>query len=149
VCALLRPRNDFAHKGSMGNALLIAGSYGMAGAAILATRACLRSGAGKVTVHTPKANNTIMQISVPEAVMQTDHEETFFSEAVDTEDFDAVGIGPGLGQHENTAIAMITQIRRTTCPMVLDADALNILANHRKVLSPATSSHICRKHSED
>ena len=149
VRALLRPRNDFAHKGSMGNALLIAGSYGMAGAAILATRACLRSGAGKVTVHTPKANNAIMQISVPEAVMQTDHEETFFSEAVDTEDFDAVGIGPGLGQHENTAIAMITQIRRTTCPMVLDADALNILANHRAWMQQMPTEMILTPHPKE
>lgn len=127
---LLR-RPDFAHKGSMGNALLIAGSYGMAGAAVLAARACLRSGAGKVTVHTPRKNYAVMQTAVPEAVMQMDHEETYFSEPVDTDDFDAVGIGPGLGQQENTAIAMIAQIRRTQCPVVADADAINILANHR------------------
>ncbi|MCI6551234.1 MAG: NAD(P)H-hydrate dehydratase [Prevotella sp.] len=124
-------RDDFVHKGNMGHALLIAGSYGMAGAAILATRACLRSGAGKVTVHTPRKNYDIMQTAVPEAVMQMDHEETYFSEAVDMEGFDAVGIGSGLGQQENTAIAMIAQIRRTQCPIVLDADAINILANHR------------------
>lgn len=124
-------RDDFVHKGNMGHALLIAGSYGMSGAAILATRACLRSGAGKVTVHTPRKNYAIMQTAVPEAVMQMDHEETYFSEAVDTEEFDAVGIGSGLGQQENTAIAMIAQIRRTQCPIVIDADAINILANHR------------------
>lgn len=127
----LRHRDDFDHKGTMGHALLVAGSYGMSGASILATRACLRSGAGKVTVHTPKRNYEIMQISVPEAVLQIDHEETYFSEAVDTEEFDALGIGPGLGQHENTAIAMISQLRRAQCPVVVDADALNILANHR------------------
>ena len=97
----------------------------------MATKACLRAGVGKVTVHTPKKNYDIMQISVPEAVMQMDHEETAFSEAVDTEDFDALGIGPGLGQMENTAIAMISQIRRAQCPVVADADALNILASHR------------------
>ena len=127
----LRYRDDFDHKGTMGHALLIAGSYGMSGASILATRACLRSGAGKVTVHTPKRNYEIMQISVPEAVLQIDHEETCFSEAVDTEEFNALGIGPGLGQQENTAIAMISQLRRTQCPVVVDADALNILASHR------------------
>lgn len=124
-------RGDFAHKGQMGNALIIAGSYGMAGASVLATKACLRSGVGKATVHTPKKNYDIMQISVPEAVMQIDHEETTFSEAVDTEDFDALGIGPGLGLSENTAIAMISQIRRAQCPVVADADALNMLASHR------------------
>ena len=72
-----------------------------------------------------------MQMSVPEAVLQIDREEVYFSEAVDTSDFDAVGIGPGIGIHENTAIALIAQIRRTQCPTVLDADALKILANHR------------------
>ena len=128
---LLIGRDTFAHKGQMGHALMIAGSYGMAGAAILATRACLRSGVGKVTVHTPKMNREILQISVPEAVLQFDPEETIFSEAVDTEDFDALGIGPGLGQSETTAIPLIAQLRRTTCPIVADADALNILASHR------------------
>ena len=96
-------RSDFANKGTMGNALLIAGSYGMAGAAVLAARACLRSGVGKVTVNVPKRNYDIMQISVPEAVLQIDHEETYFSEPVDNEDFDAIGIGPGIGMNENTA----------------------------------------------
>ncbi len=131
VRPLLRPRGDFAHKGSMGNALLIAGSYGMSGAAVLAARACLRSGVGKATVHTPRRNYDIMQISVPEAVLQMDHEEGCFSETVDTEDFDALGIGPGLGTSETTAIALISQLRRTQCPIVADADALNIIANHR------------------
>ena len=64
---LLLKRNPYAHKGNMGNALIIAGSYGMAGASVLATKACLRSGAGKVTTHTPKQNIIIQQISVPEA----------------------------------------------------------------------------------
>ena len=72
----MHPRNDFAHKGNTGNALIIAGSYGMCGASVLATKACLRSGVGKVTTHTPKRNYEIMQISVPEAVLQMDSEET-------------------------------------------------------------------------
>ena len=94
---LLKHRDSYAHKGNMGSALLVAGSYGMAGAAVLASRACLRSGAGKVTVRSPRRNNAILQISVPEAIVQLDSEETIFSEAVDTEDFNAMGIGPGLG----------------------------------------------------
>lgn len=124
-------RDDFAHKGLMGNALLIAGSYGMTGAAILASRACLRSGVGKLTTHVPQNNYIVMQTSVPEAVLQLDADREIFSEAVDTDAFDALGIGPGLGQEETTAIAMISQIRRAQCPIVADADALNILANHR------------------
>ena len=146
---LLLGRDAFAHKGQMGHALMIAGSYGMAGAAILATRACLRSGVGKVTVHTPKKNRDILQISVPEAVLQFDPEETIFSEAVETEDFDALGIGPGLGQSETTAIPLIAQLRRTTCPIVADADALNILANHRAWLQQLPKGIILTPHVKE
>lgn len=131
VRSLLLPRPDFAHKGDMGTAMLIAGNYGMSGAATLSTRACLRSGTGKVYIHTPKCNHAIMQMSVPEAVMSIDKEDTYFSQPVNTDDIDALGIGPGLGKNENTAIAMIAQVRGCQCPVVLDADAINILANHR------------------
>ncbi|GAB6982015.1 NAD(P)H-hydrate dehydratase [Prevotella dentasini] len=149
VRSRLLGRGDFAHKGSMGKALIVAGSYGMAGAAVLATRACLRSGAGKVTVHTPKKNYEIMQISVPEAVLQMDYEETYFSEAVDTDGFDALGIGPGLGGLENTAIALISQIRRAQCPVVADADALNLLANHRAWMQQLPRDIIMTPHAAE
>ena len=145
----LLPRDPFAHKGKMGNALIIAGSYGMGGAAVLATKACLRAGAGKVTAHTPRCNYLTMQISVPEAVIQFDREETTFSEAVDTEDFDAVGIGPGLGTSEQTAIAIIAQLRRTQCPLVADADAINILANHRAWLQQLPKGIIMTPHPKE
>ena len=145
----LLPRDPFAHKGKMGNALIIAGSYGMGGAAVLATKACLRSGAGKVTTHTPRCNYLTMQISVPEAVIQFDREETTFSEAVDTEDFNAVGIGPGLGTSEQTAIAIIAQLRRTQCPLVADADAINILANHRAWLQQLPKGIIMTPHPKE
>lgn len=149
VRKLLIPRHDFEHKGSIGNALLIAGSYGMAGAAILSARACLRSGVGKVTVHTPRKNYNAMQTAVPEAVMQMDREETLFSEAVDAEDFDALGIGPGLGQSENTAIALIAQLRRTTAPIVADADALNILADHRAWMQQLPKGIVMTPHPKE
>lgn len=124
---LMKTRSDFAHKGSVGHALIVAGCYGMAGAAILATKACLRAGVGKVTTHSPHRNYDIMQISVPEAITHLDKDEHCFSEAVDTEGYDAVAIGPGIGHRDTTAIALIAQIRRTSVPLVLDADALNIL----------------------
>ena len=101
----LHHRDPFAHKGEMGHALLIAGSYCMAGAAILAAKACLRSGVGKLTVNSPKRNIPIIQQTVPEAIIQKSSEETIFAEAVETEDYKALGIGPGLGQSEQTAIA--------------------------------------------
>ena len=120
----LLPRDPFAHKGKMGNALIIAGSYGMGGAAVLATKACLRIGAGRVTTHTPKRNYMIMQISVPE-------------------------IGPGLGTSEQTAIAIIAQLRRTQCPLVADADAINILANHRAWLQQLPKGIIMTPHPKE
>ncbi len=149
VRSRLLHRDDFAHKGNMGNALIVAGSYGMSGAAILATRACMRSGAGKITVHTPKKNYGVMQISVPEAVLHMDHEETAFTEAVDTDGFDALGIGPGLGCQETTAIAMIAQIRRAQCPIVADADALNILASHRAWMQQLPKGIIMTPHPKE
>lgn len=149
VRKLLLPRSAFAHKGQMGNALLIAGSYCMAGAAILAARACLRAGAGKVTINSPKRNIPVLQMSVPEAVIQKGSEETIFAEAVDMEDFSALGIGPGLGQSEQTAIALIAQLRRTQCPIVADADALNILANHRAWLQQLPQGIIMTPHPKE
>lgn len=149
VRSLLLDRNPFAHKGQMGHALMIAGSYGMAGAAILASRACLRSGVGKITIHTPKKNRNILQIAIPEAVLQFDPEETIFSEATDTEGFDALGIGPGLGQSETTAIPLIAQLRRSTCPVVADADALNILANHRAWIQQLPKGIIMTPHPKE
>lgn len=149
IRAKMRRRDMFAHKGSMGHALLVAGSYGMAGAAILAARACLRGGAGKVTVHTPKANILPMQIAVPEAVVQPDKEETFFAEPTDTADFDAMGIGPGLGQSEMSAIALITQLRSAQCPIVADADALNILGSHRAWIQQLPKDIILTPHPKE
>ena len=149
IRGIMQPRDDFAHKGSMGHALLIAGSYGMAGASILATKACLRAGAGKVTVHSPKRNYDIMQISVPEAIQQMDPEETLFSHPVDTEPYNALGIGPGLGSNETTAIALIAQIRRSTCPLVIDADAINILSSHRAWMQQLPKDIILTPHPKE
>ncbi|MGM9702781.1 MAG: NAD(P)H-hydrate dehydratase [Prevotella sp.] len=139
-------RNDFAHKGTMGHALLIAGSRGMAGAAMLATKACLRSGVGKVTVHTPGANILPLQIGVPEAILHIDPNDNIMTEAVNTESYQAVGIGPGLGTDEMTAITLIGQMRRTQCPMVIDADAINILAAHKAWMQQLPAGTIMTPH---
>lgn len=146
---LLMPRDPFSHKGSMGNALIVAGSLGMAGAAVMAAKACYRAGAGKVTVHTPRKNNEIVQIAVPEAVVNLDHEETYIGNAIDTEDFDAMAIGPGIGQVETTAIAMISQVRRSTCPVVADADALNIISNHRAWMQQLPKGIVLTPHPKE
>ena len=146
---LLPSRNPFAHKGQMGHALLVAGSYGMAGAAILAARAAMRSGVGKLTVHTPRRNVPVLQVAVPEVVLDIDREETAFSEAIPTEDFQAMGIGPGLGTTDQTGIALIAQLRRAQCPVVADADALNIIASRRAWLQQLPKGIILTPHPKE
>ena len=109
----------------------------------------LQKDAGKVTVCTPRRNNDIMQISVPEAVMRIDDDDSYFSEAIETKEFSAVGIGPGLGQQEISAVALITQIRRTQVPMVIDADGLNMLASHRAWLQQLPKGIIMTPHPKE
>ncbi len=128
---LVTPRKRFAHKGNFGHALLIAGQYGMAGASILAAKACLRCGVGLLTAHVPQRNNDILQISVPEAIIEQDDHDNYFSSLSNADSFDAIAIGPGIGQHPDTALAFIEQTKRAHVPVILDADALNILSTHR------------------
>jgi NAD(P)H-hydrate epimerase len=149
VRSRLVKRSDFAHKGTMGTALIIAGSYGMAGAAIMATQACLRSGVGKVIVRTPRNNVQIMQSTVPEAVVSIDRDEEVFSEAVDSYHCDAIGIGPGLGKGDDTAIALIAQMKSAKCPIIADADALNILASRRAWLEQLPKGVILTPHCKE
>lgn len=107
----------------------------MAGASVLAAKACLRTGVGKVTVLCPHKNNDILQIAVPEAILRHDPSEALFSEAIDIEAYDAVAIGPGIGTSTETALALHEQIKRIKesslkRPLLMDADALNILSQN-------------------
>lgn len=132
---LLKPRPADGHKGTFGHALLIAGKYGMAGASILAARACLRSGVGKVTIHCPRRNNDVLQVAVPEAIVQHDTDDDCFTAPVIPDAYDAVAIGPGIGTHVTTQHAFIKQLATLgTKPLVLDADALNILSLNKEQL---------------
>lgn len=129
--ACLRPRHRHDHKGTYGHALLIVGSYGKIGAAVLSARACLRSGAGLVTVHAPKCGYEILQIAIPEAMVSVDeHQYSITSVHEDLSKYKAIGIGSGIGTNELTARCLADLLQRTTCPIVLDADALNLLAGH-------------------
>ncbi len=129
VKKMLRPRHKFDHKGTFGHALLVMGSQGSIGAAILASRACLRSGAGLVTVHAPKCGYGILQISVPEAMVSIDRHEFQLSEIPDLDRYSAIGVGCGIGQ-KSTSVEAVRQLltRGRHSPMVIDADALNIIA---------------------
>lgn len=147
--ALLKPRGRFAHKGNFGRALLIAGSQGMAGASVLAARACLRSGVGLLTVHVPFCNNFIVQTSVPEAMTELDVSETCFSSFADTDDYQAVGVGPGLGQAGETETALLDLLDTSQTPMVLDADALNILGGKRGYLGRLPKGSVLTPHPKE
>lgn len=128
IKSLLKPRRRHSHKGDYGRALLVAGSRGMAGASVLAARAALRSGLGLLTVHIPTCNNTTVQVAVPEAMTSIDSDECCFSDFVDVSKYSAVAVGPGLGQSSKSEKALLRLIENCHVPMVLDADALNILA---------------------
>lgn len=146
VSALLKPRSRFAHKGNFGRALLIAGSQGMAGASVLAARACLRSGVGLLTVHVPFCNNFVVQTSVPEAMTELDISDTCFAAATDTDDYQAVAIGPGLGKAAETETALLEQIESCQTPMVVDADALNLLGENRSYMGRLPKGSILTPH---
>lgn len=153
--ALLRPRQKFAHKGTHGHALLVVGSYGMMGAAILAARACLRAGAGKVTVHSPKSGNDIMQISVPEVLFWAGWNSNFVDtvwEKESLEGFAAIGIGPGLGVHGKITESIGRLVEHCgSMPLVLDADALNNLSTQqgRAILQRLPPNSILTPHPKE
>jgi hydroxyethylthiazole kinase-like uncharacterized protein yjeF len=125
---IFRKRIKFAHKGMFGHALLIAGSYGMAGAAILAARAALRSGTGLLTTHVPGAVYPIIQGAVPESIFDIDNDDKYLSGLTGQKHFSAVGIGPGTGTMDISVKAFESLLKNPDFPLVIDADALNMLA---------------------
>lgn len=129
VCRLLRPRDRYAHKGSFGHAFLMAGSAGMAGAAMLSAEAALRSGLGKLSVLTPACNMLPLQVRVPEAVLLS--LDSLQQGAADSplSGKSAVGIGPGIGQSVETTAAVEALLKACRQqPLVIDADGINLLS---------------------
>jgi NAD(P)H-hydrate epimerase len=149
VKILVKKRNKFSHKGTFGHALLVGGSYGKMGAAVLATRACLHSGVGLLTVHVPACGYEIMQISVPEAMTITDVEENLISALPDTEYYSAIGIGPGLGTAPQTAQALQNLLQAANKPIVIDADGLNLLSKNKALLKLLPAESILTPHPKE
>lgn len=138
---ILKPRSRFDHKGKFGHALLIAGSTGKMGACILSAKAALRSGVGLLTTHVPQCGYTIIQTAVPEAMTTIDQSADCFS-GREVEDFyDVLGIGPGLGQADVSINGLEEILNKFRKPVVIDADALNILSSNPELqkLIPAGS----------
>lgn len=145
----IRPRAIDAHKGTFGHALLIAGQRRMAGAAILSAKAALRSGTGLLTVHTPTFNTSIMQCAVPEAIISEDRSEDMFSFPPELHKYNALAIGPGLGTTDVTSKAVGEVLRKTSSPIIIDADALNIIGKHRELMNIIPTNSIITPHPRE
>ncbi|MBL8003291.1 MAG: NAD(P)H-hydrate dehydratase [Flavobacteriales bacterium] len=146
---LLRPRMAVGHKGDFGHALLIAGSKGMLGAAVLAASAAVRSGAGLVTTHVPNDETDLLHAAVPESLVSLDADPDRTTALPKLDKFSAVGIGPGLGTDPRTAPVLKLLIQEVRVPLVLDADALNILAEHRTWLAYLPQDTILTPHPKE
>jgi ADP-dependent NAD(P)H-hydrate dehydratase len=137
------------HKGIQGHALIIAGSYGKIGAAVLASKACLKTGCGLVTAFVPQCGYQILQIANPEVMVLTDEKEKYISNV----NFDikpqAIAVGPGIGQEGVTQNAVHEFLITNTIPLVLDADALNILSNNKDWLSLLAPKTILTPHLKE
>ncbi|MBI3509911.1 MAG: NAD(P)H-hydrate dehydratase [Bacteroidetes bacterium] len=142
----LHTREKFSHKGTFGHALIVAGSKGKMGAAILCARACLRSGAGLVSACVPREGNLIMQTAVPEAMLVEQEGTDFISGKIPVSEFAAIGAGPGLGKAKETETALRQLINSFNGPLVLDADALNIISENKNLLSILPKETILTPH---
>jgi NAD(P)H-hydrate epimerase len=149
VRRMLRKRNRFDHKGTYGHALLVAGSLGKMGAAVLAARSALRAGLGLLTVHIPKCGNVVLQSSVPEAMVSLDRNEEIFTSPPSLDNYSAIGIGPGLGLSNETSQAFEFVLRHYKRPVVVDADALNMLAERKALLKLLPERSILTPHPKE
>lgn len=138
VRSVLRARGPYAHKGTFGHGLLVAGCDRMPGAAVLAATAAMRGGIGKLTVHTVHSVRDILAVSLPEAIHDIDDNEQYISH-IDwnhlPENITAVALGPGMGKAKQTVSAMKDILDTVKCPLVIDADGLNMLAENKTWLA--------------
>jgi len=139
-------RPKFAYKNTFGHALLLAGSRGKVGAAVLSAGACLRGGAGLLTVAVPSCGYDIIQTTRPEAMCLADKEPDHISELPDLAPYQAVAIGPGLGQADASRAVLERLLREAKVPLVLDADALNLLGAHRELLDLLPENSVLTPH---
>jgi ADP-dependent NAD(P)H-hydrate dehydratase / NAD(P)H-hydrate epimerase len=150
VKQIFKPKNAFAHKGNFGHALLIAGSYGKMGAAVLAAKACLHSGIGLLTCYLPKCGYEIMQTSVPEAMVMTDEHQNIVAQLPsEIEKYSVVGIGPGIGTSNETQNLISFVCRRYKMPLVIDADGLNCLSVQKNLLQHLPAGSILTPHPKE
>lgn len=139
-------RQKFDHKGIYGHSLIIAGSFGMLGAASLCAESCIRSGAGLVTVHTPRIGYSVIQSTIPEALVDIDDNDLYFTGVSDISKYSAVCFGPGVGQESKTINGFRNLLKKANKPLVIDADGLNILANSKDLLKILPKNSVLTPH---
>ncbi|MDR2621569.1 MAG: NAD(P)H-hydrate dehydratase [Dysgonamonadaceae bacterium] len=132
IIPLIPARDGFTRKDNFGHALLIAGSRGKMGAAILSAKACLRAGAGLLTVHIPARGETIMQMAFPEAITEVDGNSDYVTELTSVVGYDAIAVGPGVGLQKQTAVVLYELLKYSNKPLIIDAAAaFNLLAEDK------------------
>jgi ADP-dependent NAD(P)H-hydrate dehydratase / NAD(P)H-hydrate epimerase len=149
ILPLLKSRNKFDHKGNFGHGLLIAGSIGKTGAAVLGASAALRSGIGLVTCHVPMRGILSIQCSLPEAMVNPDRNDRHFSEIGNTDLFTAAGVGPGIGTEAESQRAFYNLITEFKKPLVIDADGLNILSLNKEWFALIPEGTILTPHPKE
>lgn len=146
---IYQPREKFSNKGTYGHALVVGGSYGKIGAVVLSARAALASGVGLVTTFTPKCGYIPLQSSLPEAMVITDTND----EKITAISYDiaptAIALGMGMGTHKETHLALQEFLKTNTAPLVIDADALNILASHKADLKLLQQQTVLTPHPKE
>lgn len=149
IIKFYKPVNPQTHKGLQGHAVIVAGSYGKIGAAVLASKSCLKSGCGLVTTFTPKCGYQILQISIPEVMVITDENANFVTNINLPLSPQAIGIGPGIGKELATQKALFEFLRINKSTLVLDADALNIFAENKSWLELVPENTILTPHPKE
>jgi len=143
-------RNKFSHKGTYGHSFIASGEYGKIGAAVLCAQACLRSGTGLLTVHVPLCGYEILQSTSPEAMISCGFEQfEIAGEISDLEKYNALGIGCGIGTNQNAVTFLEHILLRNRKPIVLDADALNILSLNKHWWSYIQANTIITPHPKE
>jgi hydroxyethylthiazole kinase-like uncharacterized protein yjeF len=149
VLPIYKPREKFAHKGHFGHVLIVGGSYGKIGAVNLASRAALSSGAGLVTAYVPKCGYHSLQTAIPEVMVITDENETHISNINFTIEPTVVGVGVGLGTDDETAKAFKTFLKQNKAPLVIDADALNLISKDKTILKLTPELSVLTPHPKE
>ena len=144
-----RAEHKYAHKGNFGHALLVVGAKGKMGAAVLAANAALRGGLGLLTVHVPDCGYQVLQTKVPEAMCQLDDHENKCTDVQVSEGIASIGVGPGLGQASETVRGFKKLLETADSPMVIDADGLNIISQHRECLHLLPNQSILTPHPKE